>query len=42
MQDNYTLKKRIDQRVALALAYSKALQVVKTKMIKDKIILMNN
>lgn len=41
MQDNYTLQKRIKQRIDLALAYSKAIQVVRTKNIKE-IILINN
>lgn len=41
MQDNYTLQKKIKQRVDLVLAYSKAIQVVRTKNIKE-IILINN
>jgi len=41
MQENYTLKQRINYRMSLALAYSKAMQIVKTKMLKD-IILINN
>ena len=42
MQENYTLQKKINHRITLALAYSKAMQVVKTKMFKEKIILINN
>jgi len=41
MQDNYALKTKIKQRIDLALAYSKAIEVVKTKNIKE-IILINN
>ncbi len=41
MQENYTIQHRINYRIFLALAYSKAMQVVKTKMLKD-IILINN
>jgi len=41
MQENYTLTKQIDYRIKLAIAYSKAIQVIDTKMLK-KIILINN
>ncbi len=41
MQENYTMTKRINFRVSLAVAYSKAIQVIDTKMLK-KIILINN
>ena len=41
MRDSYTLKTRIKHRIDLALAYSKAIEVVQTKTIKN-IILINN
>jgi hypothetical protein len=41
MIKNYTLKKRQDNIVKLALAYSRAMQVIDTKQIK-KIVLINN
>ena len=41
MQENYTIEHRINYRMSLALAYGKAMQIVKTKMLKD-IILINN
>ena len=42
MQENYIIEQRINHRVSLALAYSKAIQVVKSKMLKEKIVLINN
>ncbi len=42
MQENYTIEQRINYRVSMALAYSKAMQVVKSKMLKKKIVLINN
>jgi len=41
MQENYTIKQKINFKVSLALAYSKAIQVVDSKMLK-KFILINN
>ena len=42
MQENYTVEQRINYRISLALAYSKAIQVVKSKMLRKKIVLINN
>ncbi len=42
MQENYIVEQRIIYRVSLALAYSKSIQVVKSKMLKEKIVLINN
>lgn len=42
MQENYIVEQRINYRISLALAYSKAMQVVKSKVLKEKIILINN
>jgi len=42
MNNNYTLQKKMDKCVQLALAYSKSLQVIQTKTIKQKTILINN
>jgi hypothetical protein len=41
MQENYTMTQQINLRIALAVAYSKAMQVLKTKRLK-RIILINN
>jgi len=41
MQENYTLTQVINYKIALTIAYSKAMQVIDTKMLK-KIILINN
>jgi len=41
MRENYTITKRINLRISLAIAYSKSMQVIDTKTFK-KIILINN
>ncbi len=41
MQEHYTMTKRVNFRISLALAYSKAIQVIDSKML-NKIILINN
>lgn len=41
MQDNYAMTQSINFKITLAVAYSKALQVMKSKMLKD-FILINN
>jgi hypothetical protein len=40
MQENYTLTKKIECRVKLAVAYSKALQKIRSKKL-NKTILIN-
>ncbi len=41
MQDNYILKKKLNRKIKLAIQYSKILQVVSTKTIKNIELILN-
>ena len=42
MQEHYTLTQKIDQRIKMAVAYGKALQLLRSKKLNKTILIINN